>query len=94
MVFLQFLKILILSKEIYSYDLVPEKYKLKNGRLVKEGVLNWQLSRPTGYKDWSKHPWWKDKQEYDFRNYDYFDEQNRDHLHAVLDNHPLRPDSE
>lgn len=66
MVFLQFLKILILSKEIYNYELVPEKYKLKNGKLITK------------------------KQEYDFRNYDYFDDQNTDHLHAVLDNHPLR----
>ena len=48
MVFLQLLKILILSKEIYSYDLVPEKYKLKNGRLVKEGVTDSQTSRLTG----------------------------------------------
>ena len=45
MVFLQLLKILILSREIYNYDLVPEKYKLKNGRLVKEGVPDRQLFR-------------------------------------------------
>ena len=48
MVFLQLLKILILSREIYNYDLVPEKYKLKNGRLVKEGVSDRQSSWLTG----------------------------------------------
>ena len=57
MVFLQLFKILILSKEIHNYDLVPEKYKLKNGRLVKEGtyvrppfVLIHRLARATARK--------------------------------------------
>ena len=51
MVFLQLLKILILSREIYNYDLVPEKYKLKNGRLVKEGVSDRQSFRLSVRKD-------------------------------------------
>ena len=51
MVFLQLLKILILSREIYNYDLVPEKYKLKNGRLVKEGVCDRQSSWLTGHTE-------------------------------------------
>ena len=44
MVFLQLIRILILSREVHNYDLVPEKYKLKNGRLVKEGVCGKQPS--------------------------------------------------
>ena len=38
MVFLQLIKIFILLNGIYNYDLLPEKYKLKNGRLVKDGI--------------------------------------------------------
>ena len=38
MVFLQLIKIFILLNGIYNDDLVPEKYKLKNGRLVKDGI--------------------------------------------------------